>query len=133
MKKAFPIFVPLLLTACAPAPRTAQLPQLRGEPLSVAVRHLGTPQQTIRQNDAEDVYIWTHDEIWQTNMPDQGPGVAVVGKNIVYRQRMRRFDAQNTYTWECRLEISADKGRITSAHYSGDAPACDYFRDKMKP
>ncbi len=132
MKKAFPIFAALLLASCASAPRTAELPQLRGQPLSAAVGHFGSPQQTIRQHGMNDVYVWTHDVAWQSNLPEQGPSVSVVGKNVVYRPGMRGRDVQ-TYTWECRLVVSVDKGSIASAVYSGDAPACDYFRGKMKP
>ncbi|MBU6475835.1 MAG: hypothetical protein KGQ70_07695 [Alphaproteobacteria bacterium] len=131
MKKAVPVFLSMVLAACSYSRHTVRLSQMEGKPLSFAVGRLGAPEQEVRQGDAR-IYVWIHDEAWEAYAPEDGAGVAIVGKTVVYPETVRPF-SKKTYTWECRLEISAEKGLVTEARYWGDAPACDYFRDRLKP
>lgn len=130
MKKPAPLFLSLILAACAADNLATGLPALEGKPIAEAIGFLG-PTANKQEMNGETVYVWTHEETGSYDIPAAMTSPSIGPTGQVYSRNDLAMDTQ-TYTLSCRIEISTHNGLISATHYEG-GPGCHTFSEKLAP
>ncbi|MBI3440446.1 MAG: hypothetical protein HY052_01350 [Proteobacteria bacterium] len=136
MKKVSLILMFLLLSGCAEDYLAAGLPQLEGQPLSVAVQYFGPPTEK-HQEARQTTYTWSREETSRYYVPETVSGPDVIradrGGGFAVYPGTSAYYTEREYIWHCRVEIVAENGIIIDAQYHGDGAGCRRFNKQIRP